>query len=1541
MTTINYAQIQEEELHVLSAIYMEDYREIPLKSAWNKTSGRAFELKLRSSDDSDVVVVLTTTFTATYPKTPPLVEGRGMEGLHEKTQRLIMSIIKDRPAKLAKQLDGEVLMHLIIDEVKDVLDEAAALKAEGVLPSLEDERALREAAGQAQEKAVEEAARQRQQKDQAEAEKLLQADVERRRQQVAALQTLPSPVREDQEEATMSADMVAFEDAIETAGSNGETFTFKKVEIINEISKSGHSEELLVRPGRRIDVVFKLRRVSIRAPAEHTELFTANLTQLESELNAIKKLRHEHVNAVYSSRLDRQVIPGPDVRLGYSLSILSELSNRGSLDEKLEDGQTIALNIARQWSSDLLNALEYLHNNDIVHKQINPTNVRLYRSQHGVTMPQLSGTGYNYRLDILLDGKPSSDKPMAWRAPEVRQSPEATSTKIDIWDFGVVVLQMVCGLDVIRKFESPDAFMRIADLTDSFADLLRKFFAKDPRRRPRAIELIPSEFLRESPNAFNDSREFDRTPQLSRHASHSNTHGLQLKNSRQSSWGAMDALVPAYPTRYKSEYTEMEILGRGGFGAVVKARYKVDNSQLAIKKIKSQSRAQLEHVLQEVVVLARLNHPYVVRYYQAWVEEDLSAIPLDSAVTSSDENPFGTSLPERSRYESRASDFLGDDEYDSDEDAGTVADVDDGAAGSRVGSDDDDSESDSEDAHIDGNGTASVHDNTNGSAVAGDSNHDDDGIVFGDDSMQAGHSNEVNDGIVFGGDSALIALPKSKSPAVEGPTTEAPRLLRSRRPQPVRERPSILYIPMELCEKKTLRHPIDRDMPLNPEKQWLMLRQILQGLEHIHSHGIIHRDLKPDNIFIDQNGNPRIGDFGLATTSSTGGPDQLLASQGTSGDMSKGMGTALYIAPELQKIAKGKYSSKVDMYSLGIIFFEMCYRLSTMMERDQEIRKIRNAQHQLPAVFSTPEKSDQGKIILSLINHNQNERPTCTQLLQSGKIPSSADDELIRVTLQNARTSDQPLYHKVLASLFTTAEDQQVRDLVWDAHLYHGESDGEEELRKSRILAMLRSTIESVVRTHGAEETRQTVLVPHSSMSDDPDVTRLLDPAGNLLQLPYDLTLPRARSLSKAKPQINQTFTFGQVSRRDVNGGASRLFDAFSFDIVSTTADESAMCDAETIKVLDELVDHIPTLAGDSIAYHLNHTEILEAILDHCKVEMKYRKSVKHELQALGNSGITWKQVREKLRSSENNVPTTVLDELSKFDFQQSLEKVPKKFKALLAASPQSHDRVLAALGYLHSVMATLNNFGFHRTLFIAPLSTYKDAYYQKGIMFQVFIDKSKRKVFGGGGRYDSLVQFYRPPNVLAQSMPRAVGFQISLDYIYKKTKFQTSLGGSSKFTKAEAHSKNDASWMIRRCEVLIFPSVHTLANTICAGLLSTLWTAGISAELASPSLDMDAIFSHQKPVHHGFIIKVNHESASHVRIINTTTDDDEKVAINDIITHLRSQLRERDAPLLKSRRPPAYLVRGNSVPETAHEPSSPVMIPPRQGRRKKNQHGF
>lgn len=115
------------------------------------------------------------------------------------------------------------------------------------------------------------------------------------------------------------------------------------------------------------------------------------------------------------------------------------------------------------------------------------------------------------------------------------------------------------------------------------------------------------------------------------------------------------------------------------------------------------------------------------------------------------------------------------------------------------------------------------------------------------------------------------------------------------------------------------RHELENDMA----RLRKLFFGIVDAIKYIHSKNIIHRDLKPQNIFLTENDTIRLGDFGLATTRVS---------------LSKvPCGSQYYIAPEIGK--KG-VTARADMYSLGIILFEMCYPIKPS-RRDEILRKIR------------------------------------------------------------------------------------------------------------------------------------------------------------------------------------------------------------------------------------------------------------------------------------------------------------------------------------------------------------------------------------------------------------------------------------------------------------------------------------------------------------------------------------------------------------------------------------------------------------------------
>jgi len=119
------------------------------------------------------------------------------------------------------------------------------------------------------------------------------------------------------------------------------------------------------------------------------------------------------------------------------------------------------------------------------------------------------------------------------------------------------------------------------------------------------------------------------------------------------------------------------------------------------------------------------------------------------------------------------------------------------------------------------------------------------------------------------------------------------------------------YIVMEYIEGKTLKQLLKKRGHLTVGEAVDIMLQITDGMVHAHDSYIIHRDLKPQNIMIQEDGQIKITDFGIAMALNS---TQLTQTNSV-------MGSVHYLPPEQ---ASGKGSTiKSDIYSMGILFYEL------------------------------------------------------------------------------------------------------------------------------------------------------------------------------------------------------------------------------------------------------------------------------------------------------------------------------------------------------------------------------------------------------------------------------------------------------------------------------------------------------------------------------------------------------------------------------------------------------------------------------------------
>jgi len=146
-----------------------------------------------------------------------------------------------------------------------------------------------------------------------------------------------------------------------------------------------------------------------------------------------------------------------------------------------------------------------------------------------------------------------------------------------------------------------------------------------------------------------------------------------------------------------------------------------------------------------------------------------------------------------------------------------------------------------------------------------------------------------------------------------------------------------LYLVFEFMDHDLKKFLDINNGPLTPELVKSYLYQILIAINFCHSKRILHRDLKPQNLLIDKDGIIKVADFGLAR--SFGVPIKTLTHE---------ILTLWYRAPEIL-LGQKEYSTPVDMWSIGLIFFEMAHK-KPLFAGDCEIDQI----FKIFQMFGTP-----------------------------------------------------------------------------------------------------------------------------------------------------------------------------------------------------------------------------------------------------------------------------------------------------------------------------------------------------------------------------------------------------------------------------------------------------------------------------------------------------------------------------------------------------------------------------------------------------------
>ena len=192
-----------------------------------------------------------------------------------------------------------------------------------------------------------------------------------------------------------------------------------------------------------------------------------------------------------------------------------------------------------------------------------------------------------------------------------------------------------------------------------------------------------------------------------------------------------------------------------------------------------------------------------------------------------------------------------------------------------------------------------------------------------------------------------------------------------------------IYIIMEYFDNGDLQSYIkalkfDQDKKdKNKGEIWNIFYQCMQGLNYLHSTGVVHRDIKPQNIFMTKNKIIKIGDFGVsAKFKDIETLKKINKLRGTYA------GTPSFMAPEI--IKKVIYDEKIDIYSMGCVFYEIIF-----LKKYQKEEFVREGNKFVKKVISgtIPSISDVNlkQIITEMLEQDFKNRPDSKTVLEKIK----------------------------------------------------------------------------------------------------------------------------------------------------------------------------------------------------------------------------------------------------------------------------------------------------------------------------------------------------------------------------------------------------------------------------------------------------------------------------------------------------------------------------------------------------------------------------
>ena len=403
-------------------------------------------------------------------------------------------------------------------------------------------------------------------------------------------------------------------------------------------------------------------------------------------------------------------------------------------------------------------------------------------------------------------------------------------------------------------------------------------------------------------------------------------------------------------SRLDEDFKNLEKIGEGGFGVVLKGVHRLDKGINAIKIIKLSSLNDKENIINEAITMTKISSKHIVQYKTCWIDNKLGSASKFFDKDEDDDDNVNENNIDNSNSENKSINM-----------SKSQSCVFNKSKKKNKSDKDSISSEDSDDSNYDG---MALKRNISKDLLIIKNNKDNNSQEFKKRKNSKALTKYYND---FRDDSYMI----KESNITKQFNDENNNYNMQQSDYPYYSHSAkYFFILMEYCDGLTLDLYIKQHANSSIDRKiiYSFTQQLLKSLSKIHSGGIIHRDIKPSNIFI-KNDQIKIGDFGLATRYNT---SKLLRAK-------KIEGTPLYLSPE-QTMFKS-YNEKVDIYACGITLYEMCSCFYTSMERYESITNLRNNEIiEERVVKNYPEETE---LIKLMTKKDYNERPTANEILKS------------------------------------------------------------------------------------------------------------------------------------------------------------------------------------------------------------------------------------------------------------------------------------------------------------------------------------------------------------------------------------------------------------------------------------------------------------------------------------------------------------------------------------------------------------------------------